>query len=324
MQPVQSFAVGHLYTNDQIRFALGVENLGGIRPSVDSQGRLKHVAIMTSDLDCDRNLSENPYADRIEGGTLLYTAAGREGDQKLSGRNKRLAEQYDSPTPFFGFANVGRQVYRFLGLLQLIRHYRDIQADRKGDLRTVWMFEFRIHTALSEIRIDDARSAMNTLLETKAESGDDSTDEQPSPSMIVQAAEGEVERVRSRLLALSPREFEQFVGRFFEINGFSEVRTTSFQGDGGIDVEAYVTTDNLFFAGTHVQAQVKRWRHTVGSVELNGFRGALATTAKGVFISTGYFSRAAVQQAIALSKPSIDLVDGRRLAVVCLRQRCLP
>ena len=140
--PIKSFTVGELYTNDDLRFSLNVENLGGIRPALDAQGRVRHVAIITSDLETDRNISENPYADRIEGSVLTYTAAGREGDQALTGRNKRLDEQYHNPTPFFGFANIGHQRYRFLGLLQLIRHFRDVQADRKGNLRSVWMFEF--------------------------------------------------------------------------------------------------------------------------------------------------------------------------------------
>ena len=55
----------------------------------------------------------------------------------------------------------------------------------------------------------------------------------------------------------------------------------------------------------------------MGSVEINGFRGALSTNAKGVFVSTGYFTRAAVQEAAVAAKPAIALIDGRRLAVLC-------
>ena len=33
MSALAEFRVGELYTNDQIRFALSLENLGGIRPS---------------------------------------------------------------------------------------------------------------------------------------------------------------------------------------------------------------------------------------------------------------------------------------------------
>src|SRR5437773_1557300 len=107
MSVVKEFQVGEHYTNDQIRFALNLENLGGIRPSIDAKKNLRYVAIMTVAEEAGRSLSENPYHDRIEGDVLTYTAQGREGDQQLTGRNKRLLEQYSIPVPFFGFVNVG-------------------------------------------------------------------------------------------------------------------------------------------------------------------------------------------------------------------------
>jgi hypothetical protein len=142
MNKVAYFKVGESYTNDQIRFSLDLENLGGIRPSLDSDRLVRHVAIMTATEDSGRLATENPYRDRIEQDVLIYTAQGREGDQSLTGRNKRLAEQYSVPTPLFGFANTGRQTYRFLGLLELLRHYQETQADTRGNLRKVWVFEF--------------------------------------------------------------------------------------------------------------------------------------------------------------------------------------
>lgn len=324
-EPIKSFEVGELYTNDDLRFALGVENLGGIRPSLDAQGRVRHLAVITSDLDTNRNISENPYADRIEGDVLTYTAAGREGDQVLTGRNKRLVEQYHSPTPFFGFANVGRQRYRYLGLLQLVRHYRDIQADRRGNLRNVWMFEFLIHTSPATVCISQARSVVGKLFDTTGSNSENPSDmDVVSPYSVADLDSVELERVRSSMLTIPPKEFEHFIARLFELSGFSRVETTAFQGDGGIDLDAYVGPEDFFFAGTHVQAQVKRWRHTVGSIEINGFRGALASTAKGIFISTGYFSRAAISEAVSVAKPSISLVDGRKLAALCIRRELLP
>lgn len=122
MNSVSEFEVGQLYTNDQIRFSLDVENLGGIRPALDARKNIRHVAVLTAAEDSGKLSSENPYRDRIEGDVLIYTAQGREGDQQLSGRNKRLVEQYSIPVPFFGFTNVGKQTYRFLGLLELLRH----------------------------------------------------------------------------------------------------------------------------------------------------------------------------------------------------------
>jgi hypothetical protein len=325
MNKLTFFQVGETYTNDQIRFSLDLENLGGIRPSLDSKGNVRHVAIMTAAEDSGRHRTENPYRDRIEGDILVYTAQGREGDQALTGRNKRLVEQYAVPTPFFGFANIGRQTYRFLGLLELLRHYQETQADTKGDLRRVWLFEFKIHEKPEVVPIEDSVSISASILaqsrrDNSVESSEREVASLPQgPEGFATTAPEEIETIRARLLQFTPYDFEHFIRLLLERSGFVKVSVTRASGDGGIDLNAYVDEKNEFFAGTHVQAQVKRWRHAVGSPEINNFRGALSTTAKGVFITTSHFTRAALAEARHDSKPSIALVDGDKLAGIIVR-----
>jgi HJR/Mrr/RecB family endonuclease len=327
MNKIDRFKVGETYTNDQIRFSLDLENLGGIRPSLDSNRGIRHVAIMTAAEDSGRLSSENPYHDRIEGNILIYTAQGREGDQALAGRNKRLIEQYSVPTPFFGFTNIGRQTYRFLGLLELLRHYQENQADKKGILRKVWLFEFRIHDQPDIVPIENAQSISASLLaESRRNSPLDSLEREVEslPRGRQEAGENEpieIEVLRLRFLQFAPYDFERFIKLVLEQSGFVRVSVTRASGDGGIDVDAYVDEKNEFFAGTHVQAQVKRWRHAVGSPEINSFRGALSTTAKGVFVTTSHFTRAALVEARHDSKPAIALVDGDKLAGIVIRHR---
>ncbi len=325
MNKLTFFEVGETYTNDQIRFSLDLENLGGIRPSLDANRNLRHVAILTAAENSGRLPTENPYQDRIEGNILIYTAQGREGDQSLVGRNKRLVEQYSVPTPFFGFTNIGRQTYRFLGLLELLRHYQENQADKKGTLRKVWLFEFRIHDQPALVPIDDAPSISAALLaESRRNSplGDLEREVSPLPEGRGET-EGttpvEVETVRVRLFQFTPYDFEHFIKLVLERSGFVKVSVTRAAGDGGIDVNAFVEEKNEFFAGTHVQAQVKRWRHAVGSPEINSFRGALSTTAKGLFVTTSHFTRAALAEARHELKPSIALIDGDKLAGIVIR-----
>jgi hypothetical protein len=325
MNEITFFKVGETYTNDQIRFSLKLENLGGIRPSLDSSGNVRHVAIMTAVEDSGKLLSENPYRDRIEGNILLYTAQGREGDQALAGRNKRLIEQYTVPTPFFGFANIGRQVYRFLGLLELLRHYQENQADMKGALRQVWLFEFRIHDRPEVVPIENASAISAALLaESRQNAPLDSSEREVKPLMAGPREDerttfADMEKVRVRMFQFAPYDFEHFIKVVLERSGFVKVSVTRASGDGGIDVNAYVDESNDFFAGTHLQAQVKRWRHAVGSPEINNFRGALSTTAKGVFVTTSHFTRAALAEARHESKASIALVDGDKLASIVIR-----
>ncbi len=323
MNELTFFKVGETYTNDQIRFALDLENLGGIRPSLDSNRNIRHVAILTAAEDSGRLPTENPYHDRIEGNILIYTAQGREGDQVLTGRNKRLVEQYSVPTPFFGFTNIGRQRYRFLGLLELLRHYQESQADKKGNLRKVWIFEFRIHDKPEVVPIEESASISASLLAESRQSdavGISEREVAPLPEDEAEAtAPVERETVRVQLFQFAPHDLEHFIKLIFERTGFVRVSVTRASGDGGIDVNAYVDEKNDFFAGTHVQAQVKRWRHAVGSPEINNFRGALSTTAKGVFVTTSHFTRAALAEARHEMKPSITLVDGDKLASIVIR-----
>jgi len=324
MSDPTSFKVGGIYTNDQIRFALDLQNVGGIRPALDSNRNIRHVAILTAAEESGRLPGENPYHDRIEGSILIYTGQGREGDQALTDRNKRLIEQYTSPTPFFGFTNIGRQRYRFLGLLELVRHYQESQADKKGNLRRVWVFEFRIHDKPGVVPIEDALSISASLLAESRRNnplGSSEREVAPLPDDHDQAEASPVERetVRARLFQFTPHDLEHFIKLVFERTGFVKVSVTPATGDGGIDVNAYVDEKDDFFAGTHVQAQVKRWRHAVGSPEINNFRGALSTTAKGVFVTTSHFTRAALAEARRETKPSIALVDGERLAGIVIR-----
>ena len=326
MSLLQEFRVGELYTNDQIRFSLDLENLGGIRPSVDSQKNLRHVAILTVAEEAGRNRSENPYSDRIEDDVLTYTAQGREGDQQLTGRNKRLLEQYSTPVPFFGFVNVGKQTYRFLGLLELLRHSQETQFDRRGTMRKVWLFEFRIHGTPEIIPIAEAASISASLLAESRKQNPLNELEREVTDLPAESKEAahtpsplQAESMRGQLMQITPVKFEHFIKALMEVNGFTKVSVTPPSGDGGIDVNAYVDEANDFFAGSHVQAQVKRWRHAVGSPDINNFRGALNTTAKGVFITTSHYSRAAILEARHEYKPCITLIDGTRLSAIVLR-----
>jgi hypothetical protein len=313
------FKVGEKYTNDQIRFALNVENLGGIRPSVDANKNLNHLVILTTAEQYEKNITENPYHDRIENNVLIYTAQGRTGDQDISGRNKRIPEQYDSPIPFYGFSNEGRQTYTFLGLLELLRHFQEYQIDKKNVLRKVWVFEFIIHNEIPVIPIQNAKDIVASIFKesrilNKIGRGEREVVLFEPPQEIYETTNYEAEEIRSHLLQINPYRFESLVKEVVESNGFTNVTVTPPSQDGGIDVNGYVADSNYFFSKMHVQFQVKRWRHSVGSIEINNFRGALHTTAKGVFVTTSHFTKAAIQEAEHSVKPCISLVDGFRFS----------
>lgn len=318
MENISEFRVGKMYTNDEIRFALRVGNLGGIRPSVDEQGNLRHIAIMTS-TDAGR-YSEyaNPYSDRIEGDILTFTGTGRSGDQGLVGANKRLTEQVSSGVPFFGFINHGKQTYEFLGLLELIRWYLETQVGRSKQLRAVWMFEFRIHRIPEVVPLGLAADISRSLLPQVPSAGSAENEIVESTSSARPADAVQVEDVRSHLLNVDPYRFELLIKGVLEKHDFIDVNVTQRSADGGVDINAVVSDANSFFRGTWVQVQVKRWRHSVGSVEINNFRGAMSSSAKGIFVTTSYYTRGAIENAYHQQKSCVTLIDGPRLSALVL------
>lgn len=317
---LNEFIVGERYTNDQISISLGVENLGGIRPSLDHAKKLRHIAIMTKLGGNGQNILENPYQDRIEEGVLIFTGQGKSGDQLLTGRNKRIIEQFNAPVPLYCFESCGRQLYLFRGLLELLRYYHEAQIDSGRLLRKVLVFEFRIHQESTVISIDKASDLTADFLPRNRVGV--LTPEAEQEVVVPELVESKmannsalaIETIRSRLLGINPYRFEHLLKRLVEKTGFRDVSVTPPSQDGGIDINAYVRDDNVFFANTLVQFQAKRWRHSVGSVEINGFRGAINSMAKGVFVTTSHFTKAAIQEAIHPNKPSIALVDGFKLA----------
>ena len=65
----------------------------------------------------------------------------------------------------------------------------------------------------------------------------------------------------------------------------------------------------------HVVFQCKKYQGSVSASDIRDFRGAMIGRAdKGLFITTGTFTRSAIQEATRAGAPPIDLVDGDQLA----------
>ena len=145
--------IGEHYSNDQIQYALEVANLGGIRPKLKNK-ELDFVVLITSVEENKKNI-RNPYADKIEEDILIYTGAGLKGDQEISGVNKRIIAQIENPIPILGFLKEDINRYKFIGFLFLLRYYQDYQVDNQGNLRKVWIFEFKIYSDIPVLKIEN-------------------------------------------------------------------------------------------------------------------------------------------------------------------------
>ncbi|MEO8046842.1 MAG: restriction endonuclease [Nitrospirota bacterium] len=328
-QLVDQFVVENLYSNEEIYRTFAVANAGGLRFHM-SHGYITRAVLMTA-VPSARKARENPYHDRIEEDVLTYTAAGREGDQTLAGMNKRLPTQLDLDFPIHGFLivanrsnkSVGPKRWRYLGLLEYVRHFPDTQVDTKGMLRKVWVFEMRIHRKPTEVPVSlDARLMAEILCDSRRQSPlneDERNVSLPDQKLIAEIDPVRVEAVRSRLLNVLPQRFEYLLKDLLSATGFSRIQVTKYSQDGGIDLNAYTGVALWAFGDCLVQIQAKRWIHTVGRKEVAELRGSLQPFARGTLITTSHFSKAALTEAVERGKNPIHLVDGFELSCTIIR-----
>ncbi len=112
---------------------------------------------------------------------------------------------------------------------------------------------------------------------------------------------------------LTPSSFERLIQRILREKGFSQVEVTGKTGDGGIDGRGIAKINGIL--SFHIIFQCKRYKGKVSSSEIRDFRGAMVgRTDKGLFITTGTFTRDAIREANRDGAPAIDLMDGDKIA----------
>jgi len=112
---------------------------------------------------------------------------------------------------------------------------------------------------------------------------------------------------------ISPDAFERLTQRLLRESGFVQVEVTGRTGDGGIDGKGIARIHG--FMSFHVIFQCKKYQGSVSAGDIRDFRGAMVGRAdKGLFITTGTFTAAAIKEATRDGAPPIDLVNGEQLA----------
>lgn len=115
------------------------------------------------------------------------------------------------------------------------------------------------------------------------------------------------------LQEMNPFAFERLAQRLLREMGFSDVHVTQKSNDKGIDGYGKLKLNGAF--SFNVAFQCKRYKDVVGAAEIRDFRGSLsANIEKGIFITTGTFTKAAKEEAYDVGKQKvIDLIDGEDL-----------
>lgn len=136
------------------------------------------------------------------------------------------------------------------------------------------------------------------------------TDAEPSnPENAPAEAKTWRQRIYDILINMDPYAFERLTQRVLRECGFTDVTVTKRSGDGGIDGYGKLKINGVI--SFNIAFQCKRYQGSVGAPEIRDFRGSLTKNIeKGVFITTGSFSKAARDDAENMGKQQIDLIDG--------------
>lgn len=110
---------------------------------------------------------------------------------------------------------------------------------------------------------------------------------------------------------MDPYSFERLTQRFLRESGFEEVKVTQQTRDDGIDGFGILKINGII--SFKIAFQCKRYNGSVPSSDIRNFRGSLTDIEKGIFITTGTFSKSAREEASKLGKKQIDLIDGNAL-----------
>lgn len=134
-----------------------------------------------------------------------------------------------------------------------------------------------------------------------------------APDEIAYINQDEIqERLVEILRSITAKGFEELSARLLRHIGFENVKVTGKSGDNGIDGEGFLLINR--FVRTKVMFQCKRYQNTVQVKEIRDFRGAIQGRAeRGIFLTTGTFTKGAKEEASRENATAIELVDIDRL-----------
>jgi restriction system protein len=121
------------------------------------------------------------------------------------------------------------------------------------------------------------------------------------------------------LRSVTDKGFEELCARLLRHIGFENLKVTGQTGDHGIDGEGYLLINR--FVRIKVMFQCKRYTNSVQTKEIRDFRGAIQGRAeRGIFLTTGTFTKSAREEAARENATAIELVDIDRLLELLIEE----
>ena len=179
--------------------------------------------------------------------------------------------------------------------------------------RGVWM----ITPEFSDKKVSKAEVVEHinsTKAKAKGKTKNDANQDHTTPDVVVvddlpEELEPWKVELADTLHTMNPYSFEKLAMLLLRECGFSQVSVTKKSGDGGIDGTGKLKINGIF--SFNVAFQCKRYKGSVTAGDIRDFRGSLTTDIeKGIFITTGTFTRDARKEASNAGKQQIDLIDG--------------
>jgi len=209
--------------------------------------------------------------------------------------------------PHLGAGNMTEVEYRLAWARTYLKKYGLLENSARGVWTLAPNHSHITHVDPKEVQRVVSQKARVQGVATKTHV-EESLDEAPD----------EAESWRDNLLRvittqMDPSAFERLAKRLLRELGFVHVEVTGRSGDGGIDGKGIARVHDVL--SFHVVFQCKRYQGSVPAGSMRDFRGAMVGRGdKGLFITTGTFTRDAIREASRDGAPPIDLVDGNQLA----------
>jgi len=164
-------------------------------------------------------------------------------------------------------------------------------------------------STLFEVR-DFARKEILALLAGKPPLGEEIEDEvEDIDNLREDVINRANEFIKDNIMLLNWEEMQDLVAGILRAMGF-KTRTTGKGSDRGRDVVA--SPDGLGLENPRIFVEVKHKNNPIGSKEIRSFIGALRPECKGVYVSTGGFTKEAFYEAERSNIP-ITLIDSTEL-----------
>lgn len=205
--------------------------------------------------------------------------------------------------PHSGSTSLSEVYYRLAWARTLLKNYGAIENSARGVWSITPEFSNRDGVDGDYIEKNRKRASKNPNAETPEQQMEDAGVEVPEEVRPWR------KKLHNVLLNMNPYAFERLTQRLLRECGFDDVHVTKKSGDGGIDGTGKLKINGIF--SFNIAFQCKRYQGSVGAPDIRDFRGSLTTDIeKGVFITTGTFSKQAIEEASNPGKKQIDLIDG--------------